>query len=158
LSTAAVGGEPDDRVENRVLALSRGRGEGNPRAESRSVELVKPSRPFAAAELVDLGGDGGDADRPRARELDEHSLFVFGGTAHVEHQDEPAEQRPFGEVALDGSGESLAIALGGAREAIAGKIHEGEAGAEIGKEMDPPRAPGSLAHSREAAPLGDTIQ
>src|SRR5262249_20715890 len=158
LSTAALGSKRDDRVDDRVLALSRGRGEGNPWAEASSVELVKPSRALAATELVYLRGYGGDPERSRAPELDQQPLFVFGATSHVEQQNESAEQRPFGKVTLDRSGESLPIALRGAGEAVTRKIHEGEPGAEIGEEVDAPRAPGSLAHPSEIAPTGDAIQ
>ena len=148
----------EHRLDHRRSPLSGSRRKGYPYAESGSIELAKPSRSLAATELVYLRSDGSDAHCSRARELDEHSLVVSGGTAYVEQQNQATEQRPFGKVAFDRSGESLAIALGGARKAVAGKIHEGEPGAEIGEEVDPPRAPGSLAHPREIAPPADAIQ
>ena len=158
LSTPAFGGKRDDRREHRVLPLPGRRREGNPSTDPSAIELAKPSYPLAAAELVHLGGDGRYADRARPREVDEHSLLLFGGATHVEQQNEAAKQRPFGEIALDRSGEAPTVALGRVRESVAGKVHEGEARVRVGEEMDPPRAAGGLAHPREIAPSGDAVQ
>src|SRR5262249_38304886 len=66
----------EHRLDHSLPALPGGRRKGNPCAEPGSVELAEPSRSIAATELVDFRRHGGDANRSRARELDEHSLFV----------------------------------------------------------------------------------
>ena len=119
---------------------------------------MSQASPFGPAELVHFGGDGHDADRPGTRKIDEHALFDLGVTASVDEQNEATEERPAGEVALGCGGESLAIALRGARKAVARKVHQAKSDSVIDEEVDTPRPAGGLAHSREVTPAADAVQ
>jgi hypothetical protein len=149
---------PEDRLDHRLLPLSGGRRKGNPGADSRAIERAEATSAFGPAELVHFGGDGHDADRPRTRKIDEHALFDLGVTASVEEQNEATEERPTGEIALSRGGEPLAIALRGARKAVAGKVHDTKSDSAIDEEVDTPCPARGLAHSREVTPAADAVQ
>jgi len=153
-----AGRETQDRGREHVSTLSRRRRERDPGAEPRLIELPESALALATTELVDLGGDGDDADAPRRREIGERPLVVLRRAAYVEQHDEPAKSLALSEIALDGSREAVAIRMAGARKAVSGQVHEGEAVVPFGEEVDPPRASRGLAHPRQVAAAGDAVQ